>query len=41
MIEWIDGFPWWGVALASFAAGSLLGLGLRAARKGKYESKES
>jgi len=34
---WVDGFPWWAVALVSFAAGSALGLFLRAARRSKYE----
>jgi hypothetical protein len=39
--EWIDGFPWWAVAVASFAAGALLGVILRVSRRGKYEAKES
>jgi len=41
VIDWIDSFPWWAVAAVSFAAGALLGLVLRTARKGKYESKEA
>jgi hypothetical protein len=36
--QWIDSFPWWAVALTSFAAGTLVGLVLRFARKGKYEA---
>jgi hypothetical protein len=41
LLEWIDGFAWWKVALVSFAAGSLWGLVLRVARKGKYDPKEA
>jgi hypothetical protein len=40
-MAWIDSFPWWAVVLASFAAGSALGLALRVARRDKYESKEA
>jgi len=41
LMDWIDQFPWWAVTLVSFGAGALLGLVLRTARKGKYESKEA
>jgi hypothetical protein len=37
---WIDSFPWWAVALASFFAGALLGLVLRRRRRSKYESQQ-
>lgn len=40
-MEWIDGFPWWAVALVSFLAGSAVGLVLRVARRGKHGSHES
>jgi len=40
-MEWIDGFPWWGVALVSFLSGSAVGLLLRVARRGTNESHEA
>jgi len=41
LTDWIDQFPWWAVVLAGFAAGSLIGVYLRRARRNKYKSKET
>ncbi len=40
LTDWIDGFHWGAVAATAFAIGSLLGVALRIARKGKWEEKE-
>ncbi len=40
LTDWIDGFPVWGVVATAFVLGTLLGIVLRFARKGKYEDKE-
>jgi hypothetical protein len=39
--SWIDGFPWWAVALGSFAAGAATGLLLRIVRRGSHETKDA
>ncbi|MSR47752.1 MAG: hypothetical protein EXS13_11945 [Planctomycetes bacterium] len=40
LTDWIDSFPVWAVVAAAFAVGSLVGVALRIARKGKWEEKE-
>jgi hypothetical protein len=40
LMTWIDQRPVWAVVATSFVVGSLLGVVLRLARRGKWEEKE-
>lgn len=40
MLHWIDANPWLSIGIF-FAAGALVGLIVKAKRRGKYESKET
>ena len=40
LTDWIDSFPVWTVVATAFVVGSLVGVVLRIARKGKWEEKE-